>query len=600
MPDFIRVSGPYGYVLTLLALVVVSLSIHALVLALRGAQADAPLLRERLHALLFWGWVSAVLGFLGQCHGAYQAVGAILAASEISAAVVAEGFVISFVPTLFGLGILVFTLVAWAVVTVLARGSDVRKPAVVAFLLALLGGCQPVPDQLPATLADGVWVLEAGPDRFLWDFVDSVNGVGCLVHNIRDGREFSETPCLTADLSDDRIQVAMGTGVRLEGDVRLERGQILGALHYPDGSSNEVDLPWHPEADYPPLQARPGLAGAYAYRVPPGRDDGWDVADAAGEGVAPEALEALVGAVVRGEAGVLHSLLMVRHGRLVLDEYFHGWGPDDPHALASCTKSVSSLLVGLAIQEGDIPGAQAPLTTWFGALGADTGDGWDRLTLEHLLTMSMALDWSADEAANLHGTGPDFFRRVLSRSVAGTPGRDWSYVSANVDLLAGILREATGEHADAFASRALFEPLRFGAWDWNGLKTDGYPLMDGSLRLLPRDMAKLGQLVLDGGAWNGVQIVAAEWIHASMIRHLDAGDRGDGYGYLWWLMEAPGPGGEPVPAVFANGWGSQFIVAFPTLDMVVITTGGNEYNGMHGAVEQALARYLLPGVEPDA
>lgn len=600
MPDFIRVSGPYGYVLTLLALVVAALSIHAFVLALRGAQADAPLLRERLHALLFWGWVAAVLGFLGQCHGAYQAVGAILAASEISAAVVAEGFVISFVPTLFGLGILAFALVAWAMVMLLVRGSGVRKPAVVALLLALVGGCQPVPEQLPTALADGVWALETGPDRFLWDFLDSATGVSCLVHNVRDGMEFSETPCISADLSGGRVQVAMGTGVRLEGDVRLERGRIVGALQYPDGSSSEVDLRWHPDADFPALQARPGVAGAYAYRVPPGRDDGWGVADAAGEGVAPEALEALVGAVVRGEAGVLHSLLLVRHGRLMLDEYFHGWGSDDPHPLASCTKSVSSLLVGLAIQEGKIPGPQAPLTTWFGALDVDTGDGWDRLTLEHLLTMSMALDWSADEAANLHGTGPDFFRRVLSRSVTGTPGRDWAYVSANVNLLAGILRAATGEHADVFASRALFEPLRFGAWDWSGLKTDGYPLMDGSLRLLPRDMAKLGQLVLDGGAWRGEQIVPAEWIHASVTRHLDAGDSGDGYGYLWWLMEAPGPGGEPVPAVFANGWGSQFIVAFPTLDMVVITTGGNEYNGMHRAVAQVLTRYLLPSVDPGA
>jgi CubicO group peptidase (beta-lactamase class C family) len=183
--------------------------------------------------------------------------------------------------------------------------------------------------------------------------------------------------------------------------------------------------------------------------------------------------------------------------------------------------------------------------------------------------------------------------------VAGTPGRDFEYVNANVNLIAGILRQATGEQAEAFAERTLFRPLGIEKWNWDPMKTQGYNLMDGSLRLLPRDMAKLGQMMLDGGTWQGTRVVSQDWVQASTTRYLDAGEGPEGYGYLWWLMEAPGPEGERIPAFFANGWGSQFIVVFPTLDLLVVTTGGNEYNGKHLSVADALVRYLLPAVHPE-
>jgi CubicO group peptidase (beta-lactamase class C family) len=169
-------------------------------------------------------------------------------------------------------------------------------------------------------------------------------------------------------------------------------------------------------------------------------------------------------------------------------------------------------------------------------------------------------------------------------------------VSANVNLIAGILYAATGQHAEAFAEETLFRPLGIEAWNWDGLKTDGFNLMDGSLRLTPRDMAKIGQMVLDGGKWNGRQIVGEDWLDASTRPHLNTGDWAEGYGYLWWRMEAPVPGGKAVPVIFANGWGSQFIAIFPSLDLVVVTTGGNEYNGKHLAVAELLERHLLPGV----
>jgi CubicO group peptidase (beta-lactamase class C family) len=281
-----------------------------------------------------------------------------------------------------------------------------------------------------------------------------------------------------------------------------------------------------------------------------------------------------------------------------MEEYFHGFGPETVHSIASCTKSVSSLLIGLAIQSGAISGVRAPIADFFPEYRSAVGNGWGGLTLEHLLTMSMALDWSPEESENLHATGPGFFQRALAHSVAGTPGRDWEYVSANVNLIAGILHQATGLHAEAFAKEALFRPLGIEAWDWDYLKTDGFNLMDGSLALLPRDMGKIGQMVLDGGRWKGKQVVSEAWIRASTRSYLRPGSGGEGYGYLWWLTEGPGPDGAGVPVVFANGWGSQLILVCPTLELVVVTTGGNEYNGKHFAIADILRRQLLPGVHP--
>ena len=602
MPGLIRLAGPYGYILSLLALVVLFVTIRATRTLLRGTGTSPTVIRDQLNAVLFWGGVAGVMGFLGQCDGSYRALSIILQAREISADVVAEGFVISFVPTLFGLGILGFSVAAWGCLRLLARSpASFPPPVPPLFLLLLLGilACsQNTVREVPGDLADGVWVLEAGPDEFLWEFHRDGETLSCLVHDMVGRRKMNETPCLDAEEKGNRVAASMDTGVRLEGEVNLAQGLLTGRLLYPDGSDLEVDLPWHRREAHPgffPLGD--GEASfSYSYSAPKERGDGWEVGSAAEVGIDPEALEEMVEAVVRGEAGVLHSLLVARRGRLVLEEYFHGFDPETLHRIASCTKSVSSLLIGLAIQRGDISGVGAPVGEFFPEYRTAMGRGWEGLTLEHLLTMSMALDWSPEEAENLHGTGQEFFRRVLSHSVSGTPGKDWAYVSANVNLLAGILHKATGIQPEAFAEESLFRPMGIDTWDWDYGKTDGFNLMDGSLQLLPRDMGKIGQMVLDGGRWGDRQIVSEDWIRGSTRHHLKAGGGSEGYGYLWWLMEAAGPEGESIPVVFANGWGSQFIAVFPTLDLVVVTTGGNEYNGKHLAVAQLLERRLLPGV----
>jgi len=494
-----------------------------------------------------------------------------------------------------------------------ARAASLHARGLVAALGALALFCVPGPcigqADSPRDITDGVWSLDAGEEEFLWDFTRTATGrLICLVHDVRGRLKINETPCRRVVYENDRVEVSIDTGVRLVAEVSLEAGALVGQLQYPDGNAADVELPFRPRDRYTALRASPtGWPEAgpgseperYHYRAPTGEFGGWRVAKADDVGIDPAALEAAVDAVVDGEAGVLHSFLVARDGALVLEEYFHGYRPDDLHPLASCGKSVSSLLVGLAIESGAIAGERSLLKDFFPEpeYRAVLGRGWDGLTLRHLLTMTMALDWSPGEAANLHGTGPAFFRRVLSRSVSGTPGEDWDYVSANVNLLAGVLHQATGLHAEDFARDRLFEPLAIRSWDWEGLKTDGYNLMDGSLQLRPRDMAKLGQVVLTGGTWGETKLFGGDWIERSTAWSVDTRERFEGFGYLWWKTRMKGPDGDSLEVTVANGWGSQFIIVVPALDLVVVTTGGNDYNGKHMAVVPLVAELVRSGMK---
>jgi CubicO group peptidase (beta-lactamase class C family) len=440
--------------------------------------------------------------------------------------------------------------------------------------------------------------MQAGPSEFLWQFAtDDTGAVTCWVHELLGGKKYMETPCQSAALDGDTLGIQMATGVGYRGVLDLSRGLVEGGLLYPGGGGADAPFRWFPTGAYPTLRSRPEEAGVYAYDVPKAVGDGWPVGSAEAFGVDPLALERTVSAVIAGEAGFLKSLLVARGGTLILEEYFHEYDRADLNPILSCTKSISSLLVGLAIQEGHIPGEEARLLDFFPELESGAGSGWDQLTLKDLLTMSLALDWSPEEAEGLHGSGPDAFRRILARNVAGRPGEDWQYVNMNVNLLAGVLRQATGEHAEPFARRTLFEPLGITEWNWDYSRTDGFNLMDGSLQLRPRDMARIGVMMVSGGAWQGRRVLAEEWVQRSITRHLAAGSGSEGYGYLWWTMDPP-VAGESLRVAFANGWGSQFIFLIPSLDLVVVTTGGNQENGKHLAIGEVLVEHLLPGVGP--
>jgi len=458
-------------------------------------------------------------------------------------------------------------------------------------LLLLLTGTAPAADQ-EIDLTRGAWKGEGGPETFVLRFTRQDGKLTGMIHTLRDGMKLTELPVQDIHYDHPHLTLQFPHGPTYEGEVDGRGGLIEGAVMVGGERAGEMPLQWVDPASIPQLD--PGLGryvdAPYTYRVPTDTADRWQVGPAPETVFPPDALEQLVRGILEGRAGVIHALLVAQSGKLVLEEYFHGSGRDYQHGVASVTKSVSSLLAGIALEQGKIASLQTPLPAFFPDCRPQHGQDWSRATLEHLLTMSLGLDWDAGQMHGLHGTGPDFFCHVLDRGFRHAPGSHWSYVNADVNLLAGVIKQATGAQADRFAAEHLFGPLGIEHWNWGFMKEDGYPLMDGSLRLRARDMLTLGQLMLMGGTLDGKHVVSPEWVEASLSPQIVTGEPED-YGYLWWILKVPVPGGElAVPA--ANGWGSQFILILPHLDAVIVTQGGNQENGKHMAVLHLLAECL--------
>lgn len=475
----------------------------------------------------------------------------------------------------------------------LKRRQVFKLAAVCGAVASASAGCSSSSSQV-ADITSGAWAGAGGPDTFLFELEgtppDSLFGI---VHVMTDGKMTSELAITRASYRPPTIEMfVQATNATYRGQVDAARGRIQGGLTFGGQAGSDMELEWVDPSGFSGYRAL-AQDGPYTYRQPLQGIDGWQTTTPEDVGLDRGALEALVNGIALEKAGLIHSLQVIREGRLVLDEYFHGYTPDDLHRLASATKSISSLLVGIAVDRGLIPGVEEPLLRFFDQSGGAT-KRWSEETLRDLLTMTMALDWTAQEMDTVHGTGPDFFQQVLSRRVVSTPGTEWNYVSANVDLLAGVIFSATGQHADAFAREALFAPLGITAYDWEYGKRNGYVLMDGSLQLRPRDLAKVGATVAAGGVWDGRRVISKEWIDESTRTHMSTGQLPalGGYGYLWWTGEMPTSRGT-TPVVVANGQGSQFIMIFPNLDLVVVSTGGNDDNGRHLAVGQVLAETLL-------
>ena len=339
----------------------------------------------------------------------------------------------------------------------------------------------------------------------------------------------------------------------------------------------------------------------------------WSVSTPAAEGLDVARLERLVATLEAGrEYPDLHSLLVVRNGRLVLEAYFDGWSADRLHTLQSVSKSFTSALVGIAIDRGAIEGVEETVVDFFpewlpSPSGEATGETLRHLderkraiTIEDLLTMRSGTDYhergadSPHSQLNRRARGWDRF--YLDRPMIADPGSTFRYDSGGVILLSSLLERRTGLHADAFAERYLFGPLGITEVDWYRNR-EGHPHTGGGLELQPRDMAKFGQLYLQGGLWEGRQVVSAGWVALSTRSHVER-SRGHniGYGYLWWIHE-PDPDGEGVEPIYAaQGFRGQYIFVVPEHAMVVVVTGGTSSFADEIRPIDMLYREILPSV----
>jgi CubicO group peptidase (beta-lactamase class C family) len=328
--------------------------------------------------------------------------------------------------------------------------------------------------------------------------------------------------------------------------------------------------------------------------TPVASDDGWAIASPESVGIDGVRL-CDIAARLKAQSADVHSVVIVRHGKLVFEQYYAGY--DEPwggphgqhdfdattkHDMRSASKSVVSLLVGIAIDRKLIAGVDEPVVKFFPEYAALKTPGWVGVTLRHLLTMSSGIQWDENrgwtDPANDEpylGKLDDPIGYVLGKPIAVAPDETWNYNGGGTELLGNILERVSGKPLNDFAREVLFEPLGIADERWEAYK-NGKVAAAAGLRLRPRDAAKIGQLVLDHGAWNGRQIVPAAWIAESVAPRFQAIGYFGGlafYGYQWWLGRTLSRG-EEIKWIAAMGLGGQRIFIVPDLDLVVMTTSG--------------------------
>ena len=257
----------------------------------------------------------------------------------------------------------------------------------------------------------------------------------------------------------------------------------------------------------------------------------------------------------------LHALLVVRHGRLVLEEYFNGWGADRFHTLQSVSKSFTSALVGIAIARGEFQGVDEKVLDFFPDTHgiANLDERKAAMRLRDILTMRTGTDYHENGPDSPHyqlnrlTTGRDRF--YLDRPMIAAPGASFRYDSGGVILLSAMLKARTGMHAEEYAARYLFRPLGIEKWHWFH-NAESHTHTGGGLNLTARDTARFGLLYLHGGRWGDAQVVPETWVKESLKSRVDLAAPGQppfGYGYLWWIG-APDPrGGGRQDVPFAQG-----------------------------------------------
>jgi len=299
----------------------------------------------------------------------------------------------------------------------------------------------------------------------------------------------------------------------------------------------------------------------------------------------------------------LHGVVIVRNGRLVLERYFEGddnargralgkvaFKPDTLHDLRSASKSIVGLLYGIALGDGKVPPPDAPLFASFpeyADLAADPAR--NRWTIHHVLTMTMGTDWDElgvpySDPTNSEiamDMAPDRYRFVLGGPVVMEPGKRWVYCGGATALLARIIARGTGKPLHEFAREMLFDPLGVGPTEWL-TDRDGEAIAASGLRMTPRDLARIGLMMLKGGMWGDRRVVPAQWIERSTSPMVDI-DEVRQYGYQWYLGKfaftistRPRWDRSRLERFWsAVGNGGQRLFIFPGLDLVVAITAGN-------------------------
>jgi CubicO group peptidase (beta-lactamase class C family) len=347
-------------------------------------------------------------------------------------------------------------------------------------------------------------------------------------------------------------------------------------------------------------------------------NDGWTIATQADVGLDPARLCELDTFISQWPTSNIHAVVVVRNGKLVMERYFNGedqlWGkptgrmefsPTVKHDLRSISKSVTSLLVGIARGEGKFPALDSPAIDFFPEFASLRTPDNSRITFADLLTMTSGLKWdesipytdpSNSERRLIDSRNP--VRYVFEQPVMTRPGTVYNYNGGNTTVLGAAVAKATGQLLDDYARDKLFAPLDIADHEWVRLPflEQPMPAAASGVRLRPRDTAKLGRLLLTDGQWNGRQVLPAGWAAQSVKPRIN----GEGiyfYGYQWWLGRSFRKEGE-ITWVAGFGLGGQRLYVVPALDLVVMINAGHYVGPLQSTIPAGIfTKVVLPAVK---
>ena len=338
-------------------------------------------------------------------------------------------------------------------------------------------------------------------------------------------------------------------------------------------------------------------AGCSATAPPTERDsiwptEGWLLSTPEDEGMNSAPLDLMMERIDEYQVPI-DSVVVVRHGRIVFEQYRGHYDEVSSHHLQSVTKSFTSTLIGIALQEGFIESVDQPLLDFYSGHTIDNPDPRkEQITLEHLLTMSPGLDWHEvdypyTDRRNSLGqmwNSRDVVQHVLDHPMVRDPGAAWSYNSGTSILLGDIVEQASGMSPAVFAREYLFDPLGFGATYMAATNDGRHFHTDGGLYMTPRDMARLGYLMLHDGVWEDERLLPEGWVEQATTTRFETSP-GHGYGYQWWTI-------ADTDIFYASGHYDQAIYVIPQADMVVVFTADVPDEAIH-PLEGFLFRYIL-------
>lgn len=297
----------------------------------------------------------------------------------------------------------------------------------------------------------------------------------------------------------------------------------------------------------------------------------------------------------------VHSIVVVKDGYIVAEQYYSDdYGPEDLHHIYSCTKSLTSAMLGIASGSGLLGGIDQKMTAFFPDYEIQNmTEDKSSINIKHLLTMSAGLEWY--ELEYTYGDERNTFRNwsdngggikyVLDLPMVAAPGEEYAYNTGASHVLSGILQKVTGVRADSFAMANIFGPLGIDQFYWP-IDNEGIAYGGSGVRLTPRDMARFGYLYLKNGMWDGEQIIPENWVEASQEKHMARKYIPDNYyGYQFWVSD--------YNTYSAVGYGGQWITIVPEYDLVVVFNNRfDEGDHLQWATpERLLQTYILPAIK---